>query len=273
MKTTITTTINAATVTMDELVQQIKELNEIKNSTGNTDDTIKAIKRLIADENSARANKHTETVLDIIKNTESVAAGLDYFVDHQVYTTVMLDWDAAKGSYSLAEASKQLCFKTLADIAKKNGTKLVEDTFFAYVSLFLHNLYINRLTDYKLDKKIKSRLSISEELANVAKHNARGIFGCTSTNKLQEQLTYIFDMVVPGVKPVKADLNFCRDIMSKGIILAGNDTVTGKLVIRNETTLQKALFTAMRMRKNNLRYDVSSQGNVHKVEPEKMKTE
>lgn len=273
MTTTTTTTINAATVTMDELTQQISELNEIKSNGGNTDDTVKAIKRLIADENSARTNKHAEKVLDVIKNTESVTAGLDYFVEHQIYTTITLDVDTQKGSYILAEASKQLCFKTLADIAKKNGTKLVEDTFFAYVSLFLHNLYINRLTDYKLDKETKRRLTISEELANVAKHNARGLFGCTSTNKLQEQLNYIFDMIVPGVKPVKADLNFCRDIMSKGVILAGNDTVTGKLVIRNETTLHKALFAAMRMRKNNLRYDVISQGNVHKVVSEKMKTE
>lgn len=259
--------------TIDKLTQQIVELNEIKASVGNTDDTISAIKRLIAEENTARANKHAENVLDIIKNTDSVAAGLDYFVDNQVYTIITLSIDATTNSYTLTNTAKQLNFKALVDIAKKNGTKLVEDTFFAYTSLFLHNLYINRLTEYKLDKNTKKRLSISDELANVAKHNAKGIFGCTSTNKLQEQLTYIFNMIIPGVKPVKADLNFCRDIMTKGIISAGNDTIAGKIIIRNEATLHKALLTAMHMRKNNLRYDVGSQGNVHKVEAEKTKAE
>lgn len=270
--TTTDMATNAVVSTMDILAQQIVSLNEVKANGGNTDDTIKGIRQLIAKENNARAIKHAENVLDTIKVSNSVAAGLECFIENQIYTTIVLDASATTGDYAISDTYKQLCFKTLADVAKKNDIKLVEDTFFAYASLFLHNLYLNRLTENKLDKETKKRLTISEDLANVAKHNAKGIFGCTSTNKLLEQLAYIFNMVIPGVKPVKADLNFCRDIITKGIISAENGTVAGKIVIRNEATLHKALFTAMRMRKNNLRYDVGSQANVHKAIPEKEET-
>lgn len=259
-----------------------------------TDLTSAEILALLNAEADRNKHKPIKTALDEVLKAENkalVKSAVETFVnqytrDEAVFWTAFINTpyatiyklseneDAKDGEdvYSLKPSNRRILFSQVDKVyaEKHNGQTMAQaKNYVRMIARFTHNLYLNEcggLSDGAGDKCAVIKVAYNGEKSESKVANVD--FGKYSKSAMKAQLQAIVDTILPAdqsVPMVSADLNFVIRAYAKA------DLDSGKVKAGAEKVVERIIFTAVRMRKNGIKYEVESKANCHKSKDDKPK--
>lgn len=270
--------MNAATIKWDATIIDLN--NAIRENTENVPAALEIAQQALKTENDARISARIDTLLDLYAK-----APVNFWTEYVNAPTVevlRLMQDPKSKEYSATPASKYLSFgrieKAYREKDDKNVTLAASPKVYRMISYFVDNLGKSIAGDLSNDGKDAKKVIAPTFNYNTKAKDPNKVttpadrkeldFSGLSVGAMTDQLNHIVNAMFPAdfVAPLrKADFRAIKQFAT------GNKLRSAKL--SNEAAFLENFFEAVRVRKNDLEYTMTSGATCHRVKTEESKNQ